>query len=447
MMSAIDVLIVGGGGREHALAWKIARSPKLGRLCAAPGNPGIAGVAECVPLRVDDSDGIVSLASDRGIGLAVIGPEAPLAAGLADCLRAAGVPTFGPSAAAARIESSKAYARAVMTRRGVPQPEHAHFEDWASAAAYLDGLERRGVSSAVVKASGLAAGKGAVVCDSLDEARATARGMLEERAFGAAGREIVIEERLVGEEVSLFVVTDGREIVPLLPAQDYKRLRDGDEGPNTGGMGAYAPAPVLTPDLHREALETIVRPTLHGLAEDGAPFQGCLYAGLMKTADGLKVIEFNCRFGDPETQAVLPLMESDLLELLFAAARAELEGAEVRWRSGCAVSVVLAAGGYPGAVISGTPIHGLEEAAGLEGVTVFHAGTAEANGEVVTAGGRVLNVTGVGPTFVEAIDRTYAGVERIRFEGKQYRSDIARRVGDLAPRQSGNRSRISSSNA
>jgi phosphoribosylamine--glycine ligase len=427
-MSAINVLVVGGGGREHALAWKVSQAPRLGKLYAAPGNPGMAQVAECVSIRTDDPDGIVALARERRIDLAVIGPEAPLAAGLADLLRAAGVLVFGPSAAAARIESSKAYARELMTRAGVPQPEHGRFREFAAASAYLDGLERQGAGGAVVKASGLAAGKGAVVCDTLDEARRTARGMLVERSFGEAGGEIVIEERLEGEEVSFFVLTNGREALPLLPAQDYKRAYDGDQGPNTGGMGAYAPAPVLTPELRREAMETIVRPTLRGLAEDGAPFQGCLYAGLMKTDAGLKVIEFNCRFGDPEAQAALPLLESDLLEPLLAVARGDLRAAELRWKPACAVSVVMASGGYPGAIETGKVIHGLDDAARLEGVTVFHAGTASRGGQVVTAGGRVLNVTGVGATFGEAIDRVYAGVETIRFEGAEYRTDIAARV-------------------
>jgi len=428
-MSSVDVLIVGGGAREHALAWKLRQSGRVGRLYAAPGNPGMAAVADCVPVRVDDLDGLVSLAVEKRVGLVVVGPEAPLAAGLADRLRAAGIVVFGPSAAAARIESSKAYARELMTRAGVPQPEYGRFDEFAAASRYLDRLAEQGAAGAVVKANGLAAGKGAVVCDTLDEARETARAMLVERSFGDAGREVVIEERLEGEEASLLVLTDGERVVPLLPAQDYKRAYDGDRGENTGGMGCYAPAPVITPALLEEALRTIVRPTLRALADDGHPFRGCLYAGLMLTAAGLKVIEFNCRFGDPETEVVLPLLEDDLLDLLLAAATGGLDEASgARWRPGRAVTVVLASGGYPGKYPVGLPISGLDEAAALEGVTVFHAGTAVQDGRTVTAGGRVLAVTGVGPTFASAISRAYAGVDAIQFEGRQYRTDIAARV-------------------
>jgi phosphoribosylamine---glycine ligase len=427
-MSRTDVLVVGSGGREHALAWKLAQSPRLGRLYAAPGNAGMAEVAECLPVRAEDLDGITRLARDREVGLVVIGPEAPLAAGLSDRLRAERIPVFGPSAAAARIESCKGFARELMANMDVPQPEFARFTDFGQASAYLEVLESQGAESVVVKASGLAAGKGAIVCDSLARARAEARAMLVERSFGGAGTEIVIEERLDGEEVSLFILTDGKEAVPLLPAQDYKRAYDDDRGPNTGGMGAYTPAPLMTAALRDDAMEHIVRPVLEGLVEEGAPFHGCLYAGLIRTRHGLRVIEFNCRFGDPETQALLTLLESDLLELLLACAEGRLAGQDVRWRPGCAVSVVMTSGGYPGSYQSGKPVQGLRGAAALPGVTVFHAGTALQGGEVVTAGGRVLNVTGTGATFAEARERAYAGVEQIRFEGREYRTDIGRRV-------------------
>lgn len=426
-MSEIDVLIVGGGGREHALAWKLRQSPRCRTLLAAPGNAGIARLAECVPVSVGDIEGLVRLAVERKVGLVVVGPEAPLADGLADRLREHGIPTFGPSAAAAQIESSKAFARDLMARAGVPQPEFASFADHAALSAYLDGLEARGITRVVVKASGLAAGKGAIVCDTMAEARAAAREMLVDGVFGSAGAEVVIEERLEGEEVSLLVLTDGEHALPLLPAQDYKRAYDGDLGPNTGGMGCYSPAPIMTPALLEEAMGTVVLPTLRGLSEAGAPFQGCLYAGLMQTAAGLKVIEFNCRFGDPETQVVLPLLDSDLLELFIEIAAGKLLARELQWKAGCAVSVVLASGGYPGKIETGKPIHGLE-AAEATGASVFHAGTKSRNGEVVTAGGRVLNVTGVGATFRAAIATAYAGVEQIRFEGREYRRDIAARV-------------------
>src|SRR4051794_118217 len=426
-MKPVDVLVVGSGGREHALAWKLRQSSRCGRLYAAPGNAGMAGLAECLPIPAADTGVLVDGAYERGVGLAVIGPEGPLAGGLADAFQRARIPVFGPTAAAALIESSKGYARDLMSRMGVPQPAHAGFRGWEEASAYLDDLRGRGVRGVVVKASGLAAGKGAVVCDDLESARAAAREMLVENAFGDAGRHVLIEERLEGEEASLFVLTDGQDAVPLLPAQDYKRAGEGDRGPNTGGMGAYAPAPFMTPPLVEEAMSRIALPVLRGLREDGAPFRGCLYAGLMRTADGLKVIEFNCRFGDPETQAVLPLLESDLLELMLACAGGTLGSRTLQWRAERAVSVVLASGGYPGAYETGKPVSGLEEAAALPGVSVFHAGTALRDGQVVTAGGRVLNVTGTGRTFAEAGDRAYAAAERIRFEGKQFRGDIGER--------------------
>jgi phosphoribosylamine--glycine ligase len=426
-MSKIDVLIVGSGGREHALAWKLAQSRHAGKLYAAPGNPGIAALAECIPIAVSALDDLVALAREKQVGLVVVGPEVPLALGLADRLREAGIPVFGPSAAAAQIESSKSFARELMTRAGVPQPEYASFTTADACEAYFRQLAERGVTSAVVKASGLAAGKGAIVCDTLEEARAAARDLLG-GSLGSAGSEIVVEERLEGEEASLFVLTDGERVLPLAPAQDYKRIGDGDQGPNTGGMGSYAPAPVLDAALVDEAVETIVRPTLHGLRVAGHPFQGCLYAGLMKTPAGLKVIEFNCRFGDPETQVVLPLLEADLLELMCGCAHGTLETSAPGWKPSRAVTVVLAGRGYPARSDSGTPIHGIEEAAAVPGAIVFHAGTTLRDGQLVTAGGRVLSVTGVGATFRDAIHTAYAAADRIEFEGRQLRRDIAARV-------------------
>jgi phosphoribosylamine---glycine ligase len=424
----VDVLILGGGAREHALAWKIRQSPLCDRLWCAPGNAGIAEVADCLPLGAEDLDGITTWAAAERPDLVVVGPEAPLAAGVADRLRGEGLCVFGPSAAAAQIEGSKAYARQLMARLGVPQPAYARFDDPEAAVAYLDRLDGDGVRQAVVKADGLAAGKGAIVCDTLAEARRAVHRVMVEGAFGAAGRTLVIEERLEGEEASLLVLTDGTRVVPCLPAQDYKRAGDGDQGPNTGGMGCYAPAPLITPELYDEALRTIIAPVLAGLREEGRTFQGCLYCGVMKTAAGLKVIEFNCRFGDPETEAQLPLLESDLLELLLGAAAGDLAGAQARWRPGGAVGVVLASGGYPGAYRTGCPITGLDEAAHMEGVAVFHAGTRRAEGQVVTAGGRVLCVTGVGGDFRQARDRAYAAVNRLRFEGAFCRSDIAAKI-------------------
>jgi phosphoribosylamine---glycine ligase len=424
-MSERDVLIVGGGGREHALAWKLRQSRDCGALYAAPGNAGMADLAACRAVPATDIDALVNLALDLHVDLVVIGPEAPLAAGLADRLEHAGVPVFGPSQGAARIESSKSFARNLMSRKNVPQPRYVVFQEAEPALDFLRELERGGATGAVVKAGGLAAGKGAMVCPEIDLARTAVRRVLVDREFGEAGAEVIIEELLVGEEASLFVITDGSTALPMLPAQDYKRALDGDHGPNTGGMGAFAPAPVLTPDLVEEAMSRIVRPTLEGLTEDGCPFRGCLYAGLMNTAAGLQVIEFNCRFGDPEAQVVLPLLETDLLDLFGAVSEGALSDRPLEWAPLRAVTVVLASGGYPDAYETGKRITGIEEAQLPKDVLLFHAGTARSDRVVVTAGGRVLNVTGLGDTFERARTHAYAAAEQIQFEGRQYRTDIA----------------------
>jgi phosphoribosylamine--glycine ligase len=395
-------LVVGSGGREHALAWKIARSEALEELHAAPGNPGIAALARCHPLRVDDVEGLLGLCREHEIDLVVIGPEAPLVAGVADHLRRAGVTVFGPSAAAARIEGSKSFAKDVMRAAGVP------------AAAELD--EAR--APCVVKADGLAGGKGVFVCQRQSEADAA---LAQARALGET---VVIEELLEGEEVSLFTLTDGVEALPLAPAQDFKRLRDGDEGPNTGGMGSYSPPPFLRTDEIEELVDLVHRPVLAELAERGTPFVGLLYAGLMLTDDGPRVLEFNCRFGDPETQAILPRLEGDFLGALAGAAEGALGGHELWVGPDAAVTVVLAARGYPEAPEPGVELRGLEQAEGA-GALVFHAGTAVREGRVLSAGGRVLNVTATGESVSEARDRAYAAVELIDFPGGQHRQDIA----------------------
>jgi phosphoribosylamine--glycine ligase len=335
---------------------------------------------------------------------------------------------FGPGAAAARIESSKTYAKDVMARSGVATAASARFEAADAARAYLDRLEAGGTRSVVVKADGLAAGKGVIVAETMAEAREAVRRMLVAREFGAAGQVVVIEERLFGEEASLLVLASGTQAVPFIAAQDYKRVGDGDSGPNTGGMGSYAPAPVITPERHREAMERIVHPTLAALSREGVPYEGCLYAGVMATAAGLQVIEFNCRFGDPETEALLPLLESDLAELMLATVEGRLEDVSVRWRPEKCVCVVMAAPGYPGDYPKGLPITGLDSAARMPGVQVFHAGTALQDGRVVTAGGRVLAVTARGPTFAAARDRVYEAAHSIHFDGAQFRSDIAARA-------------------
>jgi phosphoribosylamine---glycine ligase len=398
----VRVLVVGSGGREHALAWALSRSPTLTELHAAPGNPGIAALGRCHPVRAEDGESLLALARSLEADLVVVGPEAPLVAGVADHLRHSGVAVFGPGAAAARIEGSKTFAKELMRDAGV-----ATAETLAVARP-----------PCVVKVDGLAAGKGVFVCrkrDELDEAL---------RSAAAFDGPIVIEELLEGEEVSVFALVDGASVVPLAPAQDYKRLEDGDRGPNTGGMGSFSPVPAADDSFAAEVAETVHRPVVAELARRGTPFVGLLYAGLMLTAAGPKVLEFNCRFGDPETQSIVPRLESDLLELLAATTAGELDGIEPRFSSDAAVTVAAVAGSYPAEGDVGTPIEGLEEAAAA-GALVFHAGTALRGDRIVTNGGRILAVTGVAPTLAGARERAYAGCERIRFEGMQYRSDIA----------------------
>ena len=401
----MNVLIVGSGGREHALAWKIAQSPTLGELHAAPGNPGIAGLGTCHPLRPDDSEALLGLCHQLGIDLVVVGPEAPLVAGVADDLRHAGIAVFGPSAAAAQIEGSKSFAKDVMQAAGV-----ATAGELATPRA-----------PCVVKADGLAAGKGVFVCRTPDEVDAALP-----KAEALGGR-VVVEELLEGEEVSLFALCAGEEALPLAPAQDFKRLRDGDEGPNTGGMGSYSPVPAVGAELAAELVDAVHRPVLAELVRRGAPFQGLLYAGLMLTDDGLRVLEFNCRFGDPETQAILPRLEGDLLVALASAASGSVAGVELSAGNDAAVTVVLAARGYPDAPETGTPLAGLDGAA-EEGALVFQAGTALRGGELVSAGGRVLDVTALGESVADARERAYRAVDRIEFPGVQYRHDIALRA-------------------
>jgi phosphoribosylamine--glycine ligase len=418
------VLLVGGGGREHALAWKIAASPRVEALLAAPGNPGIAAHAQCRPIPTDAADAIVALAGQERVDLTVVGPEAPLVAGLADRFAERGLLALGPGAAGARIEGSKAYAKELMARHGVPTARFATFDDAGEARRYC----RRMGAPLVVKADGLAAGKGALVCSTLAEADAAIAACMERRTFGAAGAVVVVEEFLVGEEVSFFALANGAEAVALGAAQDHKTVFDDDQGPNTGGMGAYAPVPSFGAAMERAVMETIITPTIAALAKEGAAYRGVLFAGLMLTADGPKMLEFNCRFGDPECQVIMARLADDVIPLLLAAARGEPLPPEVRWRPDAAVCVTLASGGYPGAYATGHAITGLESAAGVEGVSVFHAGTAERDGRLVTAGGRVLGVTATASSIRAAIERAYDAIGRIHFEGMHYRRDIGRRA-------------------
>ena len=420
----MKVLIIGSGGREHALAWKLRQSPRVSRLYAAPGNAGIAAVARCLPIKADDLNGLRDFAERERIDLTVVGPELPLTLGIADLFHSAGLPVFGPSKAAAAIEGSKAFAKALMLKHGIPTARFELFTDSKSARAYARSLG----APLVVKADGLASGKGVFVCRSLEEADRAIAVCLEERGFGDAGARIVIEEFLEGEEASFFAVTDGETLLPLAAAQDHKTVFDQDQGPNTGGMGAYSPAPAVTEECAQEIVETIMRPTVLAMADEGRPYSGLLYAGLMLTKDGPKVLEFNCRFGDPETQPLVTRLNDDLFTPLAAVAHRNPLPREAAWRPDASVCVVLASPGYPGEYRSGLPISGVEEAEALDNVVVFHAGTALKNGQLISAGGRVLGVTALGSTISHAITRAYQAVEKIRFEGMHYRRDIGQKA-------------------
>ena len=421
------VLIIGGGGREHALCWKIAQSEQVTKIYCAPGNAGIAQIAECVPLGVGDVDGLTRFATEHHIDLTVVGPEAPLMAGLVDRFEAAGLPIVGPASGPARLEGSKVFAKQLMQSANIPTAPFWVCRSLAEARACLDEFYRHHSADTriVIKADGLAAGKGVIVAKNSHEAATGVERIMGDRIFGASGDTVVIEECLIGEEASIMALTDGNAIIPLVPSQDHKRAFDGDLGPNTGGMGAYSPVPILPPDVVQTALEQIVRPAIHAIGALGIPYRGVLYAGIMVTSEGLKTIEFNCRLGDPETQAVLPLLESDLVPLLMGVADCSLHEHAAQWRSDASVCVVAASGGYPGDFETGKPISGLEQAAQTEGCLIFHAGSRLANGAVVTDGGRVLSVTGLGADVQTAANRAYAGLGCLHFDGIHYRRDIA----------------------
>ncbi len=416
MQPPFDILLLGSGGREHALARKLAQSRLCRRLLVAPGNPGIAAHATLAPgLDITDSAAVVTFAKTKGVGLVVIGPEAPLAAGVADALRLADIPVFGPSAAAARLEASKAFTKALCDEANIPTARYRRFDALDPALAYAHAHPL----PVVVKADGLAAGKGVTVAATHAEAESALRDL-----FASPGAEVVIEECMVGEEVSFFVLADGTTALPLLAAQDHKRVGEGDTGPNTGGMGAYAPARVFTPALQARTMAEIIEPTLKTMAARGTPFTGVLFAGLMLTASGPKLIEYNVRFGDPECQVLMALLESDLGELLLAAAKGELAGHQASWKPGAAAVVVVAARGYPGTPAKGAPINGLD-AAEAQGAIILHAGTTlSADGQLISTGGRVLGVTATGPTVRAAVATAYAAIEKISFADGLYRADI-----------------------
>ena len=421
----MKVLVIGGGGREHALAWKAAQSPRVAEVLVAPGNAGTGLEPKCrnVPVAAEDVAGLVELARREAVALTIVGPEGPLVAGVVDAFAAAGLPCFGPRRAAAQLEGSKAYTKEFLTRHGIPTAAYARF----TRDSFDAGWVRRQRMPIVVKADGLAAGKGVVIAATADEAIATAEAMFA-GAFGAAGDTVVVEEFLEGEEASFIVMVDGMHVLPLATSQDHKRLRDGDAGPNTGGMGAYSPAPVVTPAMHERIMDKIIWPTVRGLAAEGTPYTGFLYAGVMIAADGTPdVLEFNCRFGDPETQPIMARLQSDLVGLCEAALQGRLDTVDAHWDPRAAVGVVLAAGGYPDTPRKGDPIEGLDATAGLPG-KVFHAGTRRQDGSVVTSGGRVLCAVGLGATVRAAQEQAYELVRAIRFEGMQYRRDIGWRA-------------------
>ena len=419
----MKVLVIGGGGREHAVCKKLAESPLVDALLCAPGNAGIAQVAACVPeVKATDVPGIVALAKREGVDFVCVTPDDPLALGCVDALEAEGIPAFGPRACAAQMEASKIFSKNLMKKYGIPTAKSEVFDDADAALAYLDTQS----APIVVKADGLALGKGVIVAQTIDEAKQAVVDMMRGGRFGRSGARVLIEECMVGREVTVLCFTDGRVIVPMPASQDHKRVFDGDKGPNTGGMGAFAPSPLYTPDVARRVTDEILQPTLRAMNAEGLDFRGVLYVGLMLTVDGPKVVEYNARFGDPETQVVLPLLESDLMEIMLAVREQRLEQLDIRWRGGAAACVVLASGGYPGKYEGGKAITGIIKAEAL-GATVYHAGTAVKDGALVTAGGRVLGVTALGDTLADAVGHAYRAAKEIHFDGAHMRSDIGSR--------------------
>ncbi|MEK6683294.1 MAG: phosphoribosylamine--glycine ligase [Nitrospirota bacterium] len=425
----MKILVIGNGGREHALTWKLAMSPRVDSIYCAPGNPGMTRLAHCVPIKVDDLDGLLAFAKRKAIDLTVVGPELPLTMGIVNRFQAAGLRIVGPSKGAAEIEASKAFSKSFMERHHIPTAKARIFDELEPAVRYI----REHGAPIVVKVDGLAAGKGVIMAPNEAEAIQAVDLILRQREFGEAGNHVLLEDQLEGEEATFLVFTDGKTLIPMVTSQDHKRVLDQDRGPNTGGMGAYSPAPVLTEALQLQVLREIVRPTIDGLAREGRPFQGILYVGLMLTPDGPRVLEYNARFGDPETQVVLTRLETDLVEIFDALVSGRLDQIQVRWSPKVSVCVVLTAKGYPATHETGRPITGIDQAESKEGVAVFHAGTFLRDGELVTAGGRVLGVTAVGDDFRQARERVYEAVSRIQFEGMHCRMDIGLKAIGKSP--------------
>lgn len=420
-MKKLTVLVVGGGGREHALVWKLAQSPLVEKIYAMPGNGGMEALAECVPVKATDLESMLALAQTKQIDFAVVAPDDPLVLGAVDRLNAAGIPCFGPTAAAAQIEGSKLFAKELMKKYGIPTARYETFHDAQAALAYL----KNAAYPTVIKADGLALGKGVVIAKDFAQGEAAIRAIMMDRAFGKSGDHVVIEEFLTGPEVTVLAFTDGETLVPMVSSMDHKAVGEGNTGANTGGMGVIAPNPFYTKEIAQACMERIFMPTIRAMKREGKPFRGCLYFGLMLTPDGPKVIEYNCRFGDPEAQAVLALMESDLMEVMLAVARGKLKETPVRFRKGASCCLILASGGYPGHYETGKPIH-FGNVERRENITVYHAGTRKAENGFVTAGGRVLGVTATAQTLAKAVGQAYDAAEEIRFEGKYCRRDIGK---------------------
>lgn len=416
----MKILLIGSGGREHALAWKLAASPAVKKLYIAPGNPGTASIGENCIIPAEDVEGLKAFAIANAVDLTVVGPELPLTLGIVDAFEEAGLKIFGPSKSAAEIESSKVFAKAIMKRHKIPTGYSKTFDDIAEAVDYAD----THTPPYVIKADGLAAGKGVIICHTVEEAKTAINLIMKKKAFGSAGRRIIIEEFLTGEEASFLALTDGKTVLPLAPAQDHKAVFDNDAGPNTGGMGAYSPAPVITPALEAEIMDTIMKPVVAAMESEGRPYKGVLYAGIMVSGGRPKVLEFNARFGDPETQPMMMRLESDLAELLLATVEGRLSQVDIKWSPRSAVCVVMTSEGYPGEYPISREIRGLDKAAGLKDTVVFHAGTSSREGRILTSGGRVLGVTALGTDIKDAINKAYAVVKLISFDGAHYRKDI-----------------------
>jgi len=418
----MKVLVIGGGGREHALVWKISKSPKVSKIFCAPGNAGISRIAECVSIRADDVQGLLSFVKHNKIDVTVVGPEAPLVLGISDAFRSEGLKIFGPSKAASKLEGSKAFSKNIMLKYNIPTAEAGVFTDYDNAIEYI----RKKGTPIVIKADGLAAGKGVIVATNEKEATDAVKAMMIDMVYGDAGKMIIIEECLTGEEVSFLVFTDGRDIIPMPLSKDHKRVFDNDKGPNTGGMGAYSPVPTISDEMYLSIMDDIIVPVIEGLEREGYTYEGVLYTGLMITRDGPRVLEFNCRFGDPEAQPIIMRLSSDIMEIIEGVVGRRLGMVNVKWSDSASVCVVMASGGYPDKYRNGKIISGLNDVAGMEDVMVFHAGSANNNENIVTAGGRVLGVTTLGEDIGKAKEKAYEAVSKIYFDGMHYRKDIGR---------------------